>query len=286
MRKRARQLEHDRDPRGAVVGADEAGDPVLGVVMGPDHDVAGLGARDRPDDVPQRALDADALDAGVAQLPRRSAVTFLESAASRPGGGRAGPALAGRRRRGRHRSCSPPSVGCALPAESASLPPQPAAERQRRGRQCDRRDRRRRAHHARYVRAMAQGHMDRLTAIDASFLTNESPTSHMHIGAVTIFEGPPPSYEDCSSTSSAACTSSRATGRSSPSRRSRPAGRSGSTTRSSTSTTTSATRRCRRPATRTQLRRLAARVFSQQLDRTKPLWELWLVEGLRTSASR
>jgi hypothetical protein len=38
--------------------------------------------------------------------------------------------------------------------------------------------------------------MDRLTAIDASFLTNESGTSHMHIGAVTIFEGPPPSYED------------------------------------------------------------------------------------------
>ena len=38
--------------------------------------------------------------------------------------------------------------------------------------------------------------MDRLTSIDASFLTNESPTSHMHIGGVTIFEGPPPSYED------------------------------------------------------------------------------------------
>jgi WS/DGAT/MGAT family acyltransferase len=29
-----------------------------------------------------------------------------------------------------------------------------------------------------------------------------------------------------------------------------------------------------------QLRRLAARIFSQQLDRTKPLWELWMVEGL------
>ena len=25
---------------------------------------------------------------------------------------------------------------------------------------------------------------------------------------------------------------------------------------------------------------MAARVFSQQLDRTKPLWELWLVQGL------
>ena len=34
------------------------------------------------------------------------------------------------------------------------------------------------------------------------------------------------------------------------------------------------------PGSEEQLRNLAARVFSQQLDRTKPLWELWLVEGL------
>ena len=35
------------------------------------------------------------------------------------------------------------------------------------------------------------------------------------------------------------------------------------------------------PGGEDELRRMAARVFSQQLDRTKPLWELWLVEGLR-----
>ncbi len=34
------------------------------------------------------------------------------------------------------------------------------------------------------------------------------------------------------------------------------------------------------PGSEEQLRRLAARIFSQRLDRTKPLWELWLVEGL------
>jgi diacylglycerol O-acyltransferase / wax synthase len=34
------------------------------------------------------------------------------------------------------------------------------------------------------------------------------------------------------------------------------------------------------PGTEAQLRTLSARIFSQQLDRTKPLWELWLVEGL------
>jgi len=35
------------------------------------------------------------------------------------------------------------------------------------------------------------------------------------------------------------------------------------------------------PGTEEQLFRLAARIASQQLDRSKPLWENWLVEGLR-----
>jgi WS/DGAT/MGAT family acyltransferase len=34
------------------------------------------------------------------------------------------------------------------------------------------------------------------------------------------------------------------------------------------------------PGSEEQLRRMAGRVFSQQLDRSKPLWELWLVQGL------
>jgi diacylglycerol O-acyltransferase / wax synthase len=35
-----------------------------------------------------------------------------------------------------------------------------------------------------------------------------------------------------------------------------------------------------RPGTEAQLRSLAGRVFSQPLDRDKPLWEMWLVEGV------
>jgi WS/DGAT/MGAT family acyltransferase len=34
------------------------------------------------------------------------------------------------------------------------------------------------------------------------------------------------------------------------------------------------------PGSEEQLRQLAGRIFSQRLDRSKPLWELWLVQGL------
>src|SRR6185437_9341941 len=42
----------------------------------------------------------------------------------------------------------------------------------------------------------AGNHLDRLTAVDASFLSNETSSSHMHVGAILIFEGPPPLYVD------------------------------------------------------------------------------------------
>jgi WS/DGAT/MGAT family acyltransferase len=35
-----------------------------------------------------------------------------------------------------------------------------------------------------------------------------------------------------------------------------------------------------RPGNETQLKRLAARIMGQQLDRNRPLWEVWVVEGL------
>jgi len=123
--------------------------------------------------------------------------------------------------------------------------------------------------------------MDRLTAIDASFLTNESSTSHMHIGGVTIFEGPPPSYEDLLEH-----VESRLhlvpryrqklafppveAGR--PFWVDDPQFHLGYHVRHSALPP---------PGDEAVLRRMAARVFSQHLDRTKPLWELWLVEGLR-----
>lgn len=43
---------------------------------------------------------------------------------------------------------------------------------------------------------MAQGHMDRLTSFDTSFLANERSNGHMAIGAVLVCEGEPPSHEE------------------------------------------------------------------------------------------
>lgn len=123
--------------------------------------------------------------------------------------------------------------------------------------------------------------MDRLTSIDASFLTNESATSHMHIGAVTVFEGPPPSYDDLLAHIESRlhlvpryrqklATPPVETGR--PFWVDDPQFQLEYHVRHSALPP---------PGDEDALRRMAARVFSQQLDRTKPLWELWLVEGLR-----
>ena len=122
--------------------------------------------------------------------------------------------------------------------------------------------------------------MDRLSALDVSFLTNESSSAHMHVGGICIFEGPPPSYDDL-----ADHIRSRLhlvprfrqklafppvpTGR--PFWVDDPAFNLEYHVRHSALPS---------PGSEEQLRRMAARIFSQQLDRTKPLWEMWLVQGL------
>ena len=76
----------------------------------------------------------------------------------------------------------------------------------------------------------------------------------MHIGGLTIVEGPPPDDGRVPRTDPPApAPACRATATSSPTRRSTAAGRCGSTTRASTSTTTCATPPCRRPGGRDQL---------------------------------
>jgi WS/DGAT/MGAT family acyltransferase len=127
---------------------------------------------------------------------------------------------------------------------------------------------------------MPVGHMDRLSGIDASFLAQERQGSHMHIGAVMVFEGPPPEREEFARHISSRLGMV-------PRYRQRLAvprmemGRplwvddpSFNIDYHVRHTGLPA------PGSTEQLRRLAARIFSQRLDRTKPLWEMWLIEGL------
>src|SRR6478735_5223695 len=123
-------------------------------------------------------------------------------------------------------------------------------------------------------------HLDRLTAVDASFLTNETSASHMHIGGILIFEGPPPRYVDL-------VEHVRGKLDQVPRFRQRlvvpplEAGRP----LWADDVNFNLTYHIRHtalpePGGEAQLKRLAGRVFSQQLDRSKPLWELWLAQGL------
>ena len=128
--------------------------------------------------------------------------------------------------------------------------------------------------------AMAQQHLDRLTSIDASFLHQEGPESHMHIGAVLIFEGPPPEFADVLDHirgrlhlvpryRQKLATPPLDTGR--PLWIDDPSFNLEYHVRHAALPS---------PGTEDQLLQLVARVASQQLDRAKPLWECWLVEGL------
>jgi WS/DGAT/MGAT family acyltransferase len=127
---------------------------------------------------------------------------------------------------------------------------------------------------------MAPEHKDRLSSIDASFLHQERQASHMHVGAVTIFEGPPPTREEFSE-----AVASRLhlvpryrqklafprfeMGR--PMWIDDPRFNIDYHLRHTALPS---------PGSLEQLRQLTGRIFSQRLDRSKPLWEVWLAQGL------
>src|SRR5436190_660800 len=127
---------------------------------------------------------------------------------------------------------------------------------------------------------MAQGHMERLSALDVSFLANESGSSHMHVGAVMIFEGPPPSYDDLLEhvySRLHLVPRFRQKLAHPPAQTGRPFWVDDPAFNLEYHVRHSA---LPAPGSEEQLKKMAARVFSQQLDRSKPLWEMWLVQGL------
>src|SRR6478736_4336101 len=127
---------------------------------------------------------------------------------------------------------------------------------------------------------MAQAHGDRLSAVDATFLAQERANSHMHIGAVLLLEGPAPAYDDfLNHIRSRLHLVPRYRHKLAfpPLETGRPIWVDDRNFNLEYHVRHTA---LPQPGTEDQLRALAARIHSQRLDRAKPLWETWLVQGL------
>jgi diacylglycerol O-acyltransferase len=122
--------------------------------------------------------------------------------------------------------------------------------------------------------------MDRMSALDATFLHIEDANNPMHIGNVTVFEGPPPPYGDLVRMVAGKLPlvpRYRQKVRFVPMGLGRPVWVDDPHFQILYHVRHTAVPR---PGGQEQLRNLAGRIFGQLLDRGKPLWELWLVEGL------
>jgi diacylglycerol O-acyltransferase / wax synthase len=120
---------------------------------------------------------------------------------------------------------------------------------------------------------------DRLTGLDTSFLHMERAGAHMHVASTIVFEGPAPSHEEFRNHIASRLhlvPRFRQKLRSVPLGQGRPVWVDDPHLNLDYHVRQTA---LPAPGSDEQLRNLAARIFSQQLDRSKPLWELWLVEG-------
>jgi diacylglycerol O-acyltransferase / wax synthase len=127
---------------------------------------------------------------------------------------------------------------------------------------------------------MALSHMDRLSSTDAAFLEQESERAHMHIGGVLIFEGPPPDYRDFLAHVEARLhlvPRYRQKLAFPPLRTARPVWIDDQRLNLEYHIRHSS---LPAPGDDDQLALLVGRIFSQRLDHSKPLWEMYLVQGL------
>ena len=123
------------------------------------------------------------------------------------------------------------------------------------------------------------GHQ-RLTPADAMFLHLESDTTHMHVASVTIFEGGPIDHQealDAIGSRLHLVPRFRQKLASVPFGQGRPVWVDDPHFNLAYHVRHTA---LPHPGTEEQLKNLAGRLMSQQLDRTKPLWEIWLVDQL------
>ncbi|HEY7255878.1 MAG TPA: wax ester/triacylglycerol synthase family O-acyltransferase [Solirubrobacterales bacterium] len=121
---------------------------------------------------------------------------------------------------------------------------------------------------------------DRLTGLDAAFLHMERGGAHMHVASTIIFDGSPPTHQefrDHIESRLHLVPRFRQKLRFVPFGQGRPVWVDDPHLNLEYHVRQTA---LPAPGSEEQLRNLASRIFSQQLDRSKPLWELWLVEGL------
>jgi diacylglycerol O-acyltransferase / wax synthase len=121
---------------------------------------------------------------------------------------------------------------------------------------------------------------ERLSVLDELFLHLEGPDTHMHVGGVAIFEGPPPAYEEVLETIRRRLQRVprfRQKLKTVPFGLGRPVWVDDVHFNLEYHVRHTA---LPAPGDRLRLNRLTARVMSQQLDRAKPLWEMWFAEGL------
>ncbi len=122
--------------------------------------------------------------------------------------------------------------------------------------------------------------MERMSTLDAEFLHLEDGISHMHIGTVCVFGDPPPSFDEVAAMISAKLhliPRYRQRVRSVPLELGRPIWVDDPHFNLEYHLRNTA---LPAPGDDAALCRLMGRIMSQPLDRERPLWETWLVEGL------
>jgi diacylglycerol O-acyltransferase len=121
---------------------------------------------------------------------------------------------------------------------------------------------------------------DRLSPLDSSFLHLEDRVNQLHIGSIAIFEGPEPPFEEFVAMVAGKLPlvpRYRQVVLEVPLDIGRPVWVDDPDFNIDYHIRHTA---LPAPGGDAELRKLVGRVMSQQLDRTKPLWEIWVVEGL------
>src|SRR5258706_4405376 len=122
--------------------------------------------------------------------------------------------------------------------------------------------------------------MERMSTLDAGFFFAEHANVPMHLGALAVFEGPAPSYQELVGLYAAKLSRVpryRQVVRTAPLQLFRPAWADdehfdiGYHLRHAV---------VPKPGRAPQLHRLRGQIYAQPLDRSRPLWEAWLLEGI------